>query len=113
MALGNMARLGQTGQAPQNAVFHDIVTLVGESSYAAGGSTGLQTKLRALTGAAGRTVKAVVALDGQGYVLGWDVADSKLKVYYGNYDAADGALIEVPNATDLSGVTFTLLVISE
>lgn len=100
-----------------NPVFHDVVTLVGEASYAAGGSTGLQTKLRALTGAAGRTIKAVIALDGKGYVLSWDVADSKLKVYrIGALDgnaASAGPLTEVADAVDLSGVTFTLLVISE
>jgi len=113
MGLGNMARLTQTGQGPQNPLFFDLVTLVGESSYAAGGSTGLQAKLRAQTGAAGRTIIAVVGQLTSGYVINYDRANGKLLVYYANADAADGPLIEVPDTTNLSGVTFTLLIISE
>lgn len=100
-----------------NAVFFDHITLVGDGAYPTGGSTGLQTKLRALTGAAGRTIKTVLAVDCKGYVPGWDAVNSKLKFYrIGALDgnaASAGPLSEVADAFDLSGVTFELLIISE
>ena len=41
-----------------------------------------------------------------GYVFEYDYENSKVKAMYADYDAAaDGALIPVPNATDLSEVT--------
>jgi hypothetical protein len=49
--------------------------------------------------------------DTQGYVIKYlpdgtrTQAGGKLKVYYGNYDAADGVLIDVPNATDISALS--------
>jgi len=45
----------------------------------------------------------------QGYILAHDggtASGGKIKAYYADYDAAaDGALIEVANTTDLSGIT--------
>lgn len=113
MALGNMARAAQAGQAPNNATFFDLVTIVGEASYLAGGSTGIQAKIRALAGGAGRTVFGVIPQVSHGYQLNYDVATDKLSVWYVNADAADGALIEVPDATVLSGLTFKVLVVSQ
>ena len=40
-----------------------------------------------------------------GYVPTWDNTNSKIKVYYGNYDAADGVLIDVPNETNISALS--------
>lgn len=38
-----------------------------------------------------------------GYLLVWDQANSKILAYYADYDAgADGALIEVPDTTDIN-----------
>lgn len=40
----------------------------------------------------------------EGFVFEWDSANAKVLAYYGdNNNAADGALIQVPNTTDLSG----------
>jgi hypothetical protein len=40
-----------------------------------------------------------------GFILHWDKAANTILAYYADYDAvADGALIEVANAVDLSGV---------
>ena len=51
-------------------------------------------------------VDLVIPSPKSGYVFEYDYANSKIKAYYADYDAAsDGALIEVANATDLSGVT--------
>lgn len=41
-----------------------------------------------------------------GYVFSFDHTNKKLMAYYSDYDGiADGALIQVPNATNLSAVT--------
>lgn len=41
-----------------------------------------------------------------GYVFEYDATNKKVKAYYADYDAAaDGALIEVANTTNLSAVT--------
>jgi len=41
-----------------------------------------------------------------GYVLEYDYANAKVMAWYGDFNAvADGALIEVPNTTDLSTVS--------
>lgn len=41
-----------------------------------------------------------------GYVFKYDRANQKVLAYYADYDAvADGALIQVPNTTDLSSLT--------
>jgi hypothetical protein len=45
-----------------------------------------------------------------GYVCQWDYANSKLKVLYGNNDAADGPLIEVADGHDgIADLTVRLL----
>ena len=41
----------------------------------------------------------------QGYVPSWDQVNGKMRMFYGNYDAADGPLIEVPNTTDIQTAT--------
>jgi hypothetical protein len=45
------------------------------------------------------------AAQGFGYVFAWNADDQKVLVLYGNYDAADGVLIQVPDTTDLSALT--------
>lgn len=113
MALGTITAVAQSGQAPMNAQFKDIVTLVLDA-YVTGGFTAaaIQTKLRTLSGRAGRTIISVKCLDAAGYLGQWDGANSKLKFY--RIPALDGnaasaqALAEVANAVDLSGVTATL-----
>ena len=43
-----------------------------------------------------------------GHVAQYDKANAKIILYYCDYNAvADGALIEVPNTTDVSGVVVT------
>lgn len=47
-----------------------------------------------------------VQSNGGGYVGEWVKSTQKLKAMYGdNNNAADGPLIEVPNATDLSAIS--------
>jgi hypothetical protein len=47
------------------------------------------------------------------FLLDWDDTNSKLILLYGNYDAADGALIEVPNTTDVSAYTARVVAIGK
>lgn len=51
-------------------------------------------------------VKMAVIAPKAGYVFEYDYDNDKIKAYVGDNDAvADGAMAEVANATDLSGVT--------
>lgn len=51
-------------------------------------------------------IEFLIAQSTGGYIFAWDNANSKLLAYYGdNNNAADGPLIEVPNATDLAALT--------
>lgn len=51
-------------------------------------------------------VKLVLFEQKAGYVFEYDYTNDKVKAYYADYNAAaDGALIEVPNTTDLSALT--------
>jgi len=108
MALGTTTLI-TSGGADSGQVNVDRFTVVLDSSYPTGGYTGLAAKL---TAAASRT-PTIIALFAQssGYVAHWDYANSKLMVYHADYDAvADGPLIQVPDATDLSAVTLSLVV---
>ena len=81
-----------------------VSTITGDSSYATDGEaiTANQLGLTRIT--------ALVPVANSGYVPVWDQANSKLKVFYGdNNNASDGPLIEIPNATDISTVTFTVI----
>jgi hypothetical protein len=108
MALGTTA-LTSTGGADAGQVNCDRITVVLDNSYPTGGYSGLAAKI---TGVTNRT-PTILGLVGQGtdgYVFTWNYATSKLMAWYGNYDAADGVLIQVPDTTDLSAVTAQLLV---
>lgn len=79
-----------------------------DSSYVTGGEPVLASEF-GLT-----KIEALMATPANvdGYVPSWDRTNSKLVALYGdNNNAADGPLIEVPNATDLSAVQVSLLVI--
>lgn len=89
----------------------DQISFAGEASYATGGSD--FTALFNEKVKQSRTILSVVVVDCGGYVVAFDPATGKLKIYYSNSDAADGPLIEVPNATNLSAVTFIVLVLSK
>lgn len=50
-------------------------------------------------------VFALIAFPTAGYVPEWDGTNKKLKMYWADYDAAaDGALVEVANTTNLSAL---------
>lgn len=107
MALGLLTSVNAA--AAQGPIFYDTVTLVGDAAYPTGGSTGLQAKLQTLRGD-GRVIITVSVADGAGYVVHYNNANDKLLLY--TQDGA-GALADVADATDLSGVTLKLVIISK
>lgn len=91
----------------------DLVSFAGDGAYPTGG-TAIEAALRTALSKGTVDVFAVIPQDCGGYWPVWDEANNKLKVYYHDYDAvADGPGIEVPNTTNLSAVTFKLVVISK
>lgn len=55
-------------------------------------------------------VDAALCSSSTGHIARYDKTNAKIKMFYADYDAvADGALIEVPNTTDLSAVTVTVV----
>jgi hypothetical protein len=90
--------------------FHEI-SFAGDTSYPTGGSAFLEPFRTAKD--ATPTIIALVPIECGGYLPQYDASTGKLKVYRGDNDGgADGPLVEVANATNLSGVTFKVLVIS-
>lgn len=72
----------------------DVKEITLDTDYASGGYAITAAQL-------GLSSISFVACPGVGgYVCEWDYANSKLKVLYGNNDAADGPLIEVADGHD-------------
>lgn len=120
MALGTVTMVNSAaGGRPSAPLYALKFTVVGESSYAAGGTAGFAATIQAAAKVAGvklvvskENIVGLLALDSKGYDLGYDDANDKLIVRYYDYNASgDGAAIEVPDATDLSSVTFRLSVL--
>lgn len=110
MALGAMTLQAESANDRATPLFMDVVSFAGDDAYPTGGSA-FDAAIQALT-TSGRDPMAVVGLDCGGYVVAYDRATGKMKVYTSN-GAGPAALAEVPNATDLSATTFNVLVISK
>lgn len=112
MAIGTGTVAVRTGHDNRGA-FIDLVSFAGDSSYPTGGTAGFEASMRAAIGRGNIDVVGVIGQDCGGYVPVYDRANDKLKVYFVNNDgASDGPMIEVAGSTDLSGVTFRVLVVS-
>jgi hypothetical protein len=99
------------GFSASEPLFVEEITMVGDAAYATGGTLGLQAAYQALgTMQSGRTIAAVLPVDTYGYSIAWDSTLSKVKVYWPNGTGVPG--VEVPAATNLSAVTFKLLIVS-
>ncbi len=110
MALGTIT-VGVKEHAPGHMRM-DLMSFAGDGSYPTNGTAAFQASVRAALGVGNVEVLAVIPQDCGGYVPCYDKAADKLKVYYSNSDSSDGPLIEVPNATSLSGVTFKVMIVS-
>lgn len=119
MTLGTFVKVDEAGAEPSAPVFHDNIDVPLDNSYPTGGYDfdDLFSSLLKST----RTVIGVKVRDG-GYVAGYvpptyDIngvrtAQGKLKLYYVS-SAANAALTEVANATDLHLTTLHLTVSSQ
>jgi hypothetical protein len=108
MALGAATINKQAGKQPNAPIFIDDLSFAGEASYPAGGSTGFQAYVRAITGIREqRTILAVIDIGNLAtdYVL-YDAANDKLM----NFVRTTG--VEVAGAVNQSGKTFRVLVLS-
>jgi hypothetical protein len=83
-----------------------VVTITFDSSYPTGGE---------LLAAADVGLTSIAFVDAEcadGFALEYDYTNSKLKAFTNDNDAvADGAMIEVANATDLSAIDARVLIV--
>jgi hypothetical protein len=110
MALGTIVVDNKT-ETPSGPVRFDQIHFPGDGAYGAGGTVGFQALVRTKLGVGNVEILTIIPGDCGGYVPVYDKANDKLKVFEGNYDAADGPLQETATA-NLSGVTFNVTVIS-
>lgn len=111
MSLGTFTIGDEVGTQPSAPTFTDRVSFLGDNSYPTGGTATFSALFQAKT-KDGRKPIAVIAQDCGGYVVAYDETNDKLKVFRGAH-TVDNPMSEVPNATDLSGVTFNVIVISK
>jgi hypothetical protein len=112
MAIGTLSLGSIAAPGAEPPVFLDLVSFAGDGAYPTGGTAAFQTTFRTKVKSA-REILAVIPQDCGGYVPCYDKTNDKLKVYFANNDGgADGPLIEVTSAADLSAITFNVLVVS-
>ena len=112
MALGAMSAVSTTAKGTTSPLFADLITFKGDGAYPTNGTADFQDAYRVLA-KSDREILAVIGQDCGGYVVAYDKANDKLKVYTGDYNpAADSPLVECDNAENLSAVDFTVLVIA-
>lgn len=114
MAIGAITKQasggGEVGHAASAPLFTEEFSFAGDGAYPTGGTAGFEASIRGIT-KDNREIVAVLTLDCGGYTVSWDRANSKLKVY--RTGAVNTPQEEVPNATNLSGTTFRVLVIAK
>lgn len=102
MALGNFTNNDAHGFSPTDVTGVINATIIGDSSYPTGGTASFSAYVTEKL-VRGVTVVAVHGIGiggGAGYHLSYDKANDKLLVHVG------ATALQVPNGTDLSGVTF-------
>ena len=106
MAIGTITLGAIAAPGAEPPVYHELASFAGDATYATGGTAGFQTTWRAKVKQA-REVLAVISQGSGVYFPEYDKVNDKLRVR----KIVDGT--EVGNATDLSGTTFNVLVISK
>lgn len=106
MALGAITVEKNGGQKVSAPTFVDRLSFAGDASYPTGGTADFEGSVRTKIGD-NRTILGIFAEDCGAYRPVYDNATDKLKVYA----TADGA--EVANATNLSGTTMKVVVLSK
>jgi hypothetical protein len=120
MALGAITMNTEEGGRPSAPLYMLDLSVVLDGAYPTGGTTGFSLLVAAAARAASppladtfapADVFGIIALDGAGYTLAYNKTTDALKVYQCAGSAAPGA--EVPNATNLSGVTVRVVVLHQ
>jgi hypothetical protein len=97
----------------QGPTFFTRVSVTGDTSYPAGGTTGLLAALRAHHKDQ-RAILGIIPQDCGGYMLTYIPSTDKLKVYENDPTAgAEGPLPEVDATDNLGATTFIFIVISQ
>jgi len=105
MAIGAITRVSGA-QGHQESLGTTVIRFTGDSAYPTGGTVDFEDKVRAALKLGSVELVGVAVLDAGGYSVGYDKTNDKLKVY--RTGAINTPMEQVPNNTDLSGVTFTL-----
>jgi hypothetical protein len=109
MALGTITVTAINAPGNATPIFLDLLSFPGDGAYVADGTPDFEDSYQAAIGSA-REVLAVVGQDCGGYIVSYDKANDKLKVWE-QTNVATSPLIETVTA-NLAGTTFNLLVIS-
>jgi hypothetical protein len=107
MALGTITKNAAESGNVSKALNFDTISFLGDGAYTTGGTVAFDAAIKTLT-KDGRNVIGVIPGDCGGFIPVYSAG--KLKVFRAG--ATNAALEEVPNAADLSGTTFNLLVVS-
>ena len=110
MAIGTITVGTEAGLMPSAPTFASKLSFLGDASYPTGGTTGFQALVRAKLGR-NATVLAVIGQDCGGLTPVYDIAADKLKVF--RTGAINAVQEQVPNTTDLSAITFNVIVITQ
>jgi hypothetical protein len=110
MALG-AATVVKRSQA-DGPVRHDVLSFAGDGAYSAGGTAAFEAYVRLALGVGRVDILGIVPQSCEGYTLTYEQGADKLKVWYGNTDAADGPNIEDATANQ-SARTYVVMVISQ
>jgi len=104
----------EAGAQPSAPTFHDLVSFTGDSNYpGSGGTTGFLESFRIATKST-RNILAIIPADCGGYLTSYNVSADKLKVWYLPAESASKQpMTEVVATTNLSAVTFNVIVISQ
>jgi hypothetical protein len=113
MAIGTLTITKNRAKSSSDHLLVDQVTLVGDSSYPTGGMTGVEAALSAKTGDTREILDVRSSGLNGGYSLVWDAVNKKLLALNSGGGAAKDLPTEIDNATNLSGVTFVLTIISK
>lgn len=108
MSIGQITPNAPTFQAP---LYFNRLQFLGDAAYPTGGTPSFsEMVMTALARGPLGQVVAVITCDCGGYVVSYDPVHDTLKVWQSGI--ANAPLVEVPAATNLSAILFTVMVFS-
>jgi len=109
MALGTMT-VAVRSSHDNRPTFFDRVSFDGDANYPIGGYSGFEALAQAAISRGAVDVIGVIGQGCEGYDVSYDRTNDKLQVW--RTGDADNPKDEVPDATNLSAVTFNVVVVS-